>query len=73
MPSDLTALLLTREYPPDVYGGAGVHADYLSRELARLIAANDGRLTLAARNRNPGDMDDEEVLALYWQIQELSR
>jgi len=31
-------LLLTREYPPDVYGGAGVHVDYLSRELARLVA-----------------------------------
>jgi starch synthase len=28
--------LLTREYPPDVYGGAGVHVEYLSRELARL-------------------------------------
>ncbi len=36
-PSDLKALLLTREYPPEVYGGAGVHVDYLSRELARLI------------------------------------
>ena len=29
--------LLTREYPPDVYGGAGVHVEYLSRELARLV------------------------------------
>jgi starch synthase len=29
--------LLTREYPPDVYGGAGVHVDYLSRELTRLV------------------------------------
>lgn len=29
-------LLLTREYPPDVYGGAGVHVEYLARELARL-------------------------------------
>jgi alpha-maltose-1-phosphate synthase len=26
--------LLTREYPPEVYGGAGVHVEYLSRELA---------------------------------------
>jgi starch synthase len=25
--------LLTREYPPFVYGGAGVHVDFLSREL----------------------------------------
>jgi starch synthase len=29
--------LITREYPPEVYGGAGVHVEYLSRELARLI------------------------------------
>ncbi len=29
--------LFTREFPPQVYGGAGVHVDYLSRELARLI------------------------------------
>jgi starch synthase len=28
--------LLTREYPPDVYGGGGVHVEYLSRDLARL-------------------------------------
>jgi starch synthase len=29
--------IFTREYPPQVYGGAGVHVDYLSRELAREI------------------------------------
>lgn len=29
--------LMTREYPPAVYGGAGVHVEYLSRELARRI------------------------------------
>ena len=29
--------LMTREYPPEVYGGAGVHVEYLSRELARRI------------------------------------
>jgi starch synthase len=29
--------LFTREYPPQVYGGAGVHVDYLSRELAKLV------------------------------------
>ena len=26
--------LLTREYPPEVYGGAGVHVEYLARALA---------------------------------------
>jgi glycogen synthase len=30
-------LFLTNEYPPHTYGGAGVHVDYLSRELARLM------------------------------------
>jgi alpha-maltose-1-phosphate synthase len=28
---------MSREYPPDVYGGAGVHVEYLSRELAKKI------------------------------------
>jgi alpha-maltose-1-phosphate synthase len=29
--------LLTREYPPEVYGGAGVHVEYLARSLAPLV------------------------------------
>jgi starch synthase len=29
--------LLTREYPPEVYGGAGVHVEYLARELRRML------------------------------------
>lgn len=29
--------LLTREYPPDVYGGAGVHVEYLARALSPLV------------------------------------
>ena len=33
----MKALLLTNEYPPHVYGGAGVHVDYLSRALAQLM------------------------------------
>jgi len=33
----LRAGIFTREYPPNVYGGAGVHVEYLSRELARKI------------------------------------
>jgi len=28
--------LLTREYPPEIYGGAGVHVEYLARDLRRL-------------------------------------
>jgi len=33
----MKTLLLTNEYPPNIYGGAGVHVDYLSRELAKLM------------------------------------
>jgi alpha-maltose-1-phosphate synthase len=33
----LSVALLTREYPPEVYGGAGVHVEYLARELASLV------------------------------------
>ena len=32
--------LMTREYPPDVYGGAGVHVEELARELARLTTVS---------------------------------
>jgi glycogen synthase len=35
--------ILTNEYPPHVYGGAGVHVEYLTRELARL---DDGEHTI---------------------------
>jgi starch synthase len=32
----MKVLILTKEYPPHVYGGAGVHVEYLARELARI-------------------------------------
>lgn len=32
----MKVLLLTNEYPPNIYGGAGVHVEYLSRELAKI-------------------------------------
>ena len=33
----MKSLFLTNEFPPNIYGGAGVHVDYLSRELSKLI------------------------------------
>src|SRR6202171_611171 len=36
MTSSHKIALLTREYPPEVYGGAGTHVEYLARELRRL-------------------------------------
>ena len=33
----MKALFFTREFPPYVYGGAGVHVEYLAAELAKLM------------------------------------
>jgi starch synthase len=57
--------VLTREFPPDIYGGAGVHVDFLVRELRRLAqvdvhcfgAPRDGALAhapaVSLANANP--------------------
>jgi alpha-maltose-1-phosphate synthase len=37
VPARFPVALLSREYPPEVYGGAGVHVEYLARELAKLV------------------------------------
>ena len=37
MVSGVRVAVLTREYPPEVYGGAGVHVEFLVRELRRLV------------------------------------
>lgn len=33
----MKSLILTNEFPPNIYGGAGVHVDYLTRELSKLM------------------------------------
>jgi len=45
--------LLTREYPPEVYGGAGTHVEYLVRELRKLL-----RVTVHCWG---GPRDEEDV------------
>ncbi|MBO0828840.1 MAG: glycogen synthase [Streptosporangiales bacterium] len=47
--------LLTREYPPEVYGGAGVHLEYLAAELRRLPDPPDVRVRCFGAERDePG-------------------
>jgi alpha-maltose-1-phosphate synthase len=48
------ALLVTREYPPHIYGGAGVVADQLSRALARRMAVEVR--CFGAREPRPDDI-----------------
>jgi glycogen synthase len=55
--------ILTNEYPPYVYGGAGVHVEYLTRELATL---DDGRhsvhvLCFGDQNEQSGTLRVEGV------------
>lgn len=50
-----------------------VTVELARQRIAQMQAANDARLTLAARNRDPKSMSEEEVLDLYWQIEELKR
>ncbi|WP_030840519.1 glycogen synthase [Streptomyces sp. NRRL S-475] len=54
--------LLTREYPPDVYGGAGVHVEFLARELRPLVDLDvhcwgEGRADGVRRHRSWSALD----------------
>jgi starch synthase len=49
--------LMTREYPPYVYGGAGVHVEYLSREMAKSI-----EVEVHAWGETPNADDPDAVL-----------
>ena len=33
----MKVMFITNEYPPYIYGGAGVHVEYLSKELSKLM------------------------------------
>jgi alpha-maltose-1-phosphate synthase len=52
--------LLSREYPPEVYGGAGVHVEYLARELAHLV---DLEVHCFGAERPPGPPGSPRVVA----------
>ena len=59
--------LMTREYPPEVYGGAGVHVEYLSRELSKRIEVEVhcwGHQTLDSGNLHVrGELPPPEITA----------
>ncbi len=54
----MNILLLSNEYPPHVYGGAGVHVEYLTRELRRL---EDGRHSLTILCFGEQEENDENM------------
>ena len=57
--------LFTREYPPHVYGGGGVHVEYLARELRRLV-------DLTVHAWDAGDVPHEAWEALAGEAPELA-
>lgn len=57
----MKAVFFTNEYPPNVYGGAGVHVQYLSRELAR-------RMDLEVRCFGEQDFKDGALKVRGYQV-----
>ena len=62
--------LLTREYPPEVYGGAGVHVEYLARALAAsglvdLTVHCEGADRAGAVAHQPWDRLSDPVLRVF--------
>lgn len=56
---------------PKVARDLKVTAEQARQRIAQLQAANDAMLTMAARNRSPEDLSDQEALDLFWKIEEL--
>lgn len=58
---------------PQMVRNPEITAEQARQRIAQLQAANDAMLTMAARNRSPQDLSDEEALDLFWKIEELKR
>lgn len=56
---------------PKVIRDPSITPEQARQRIAQLQAANDAMLTLAARNRSPQDLSDQEALDLFWNIQDL--
>lgn len=56
---------------PTIVRDPAITAEYARHHIAQLQAANDGKLTLAARNRSPDELNDQEALDLFWSLQGL--
>jgi alpha-maltose-1-phosphate synthase len=59
----MKVLFLTNEYPPNIYGGAGVHVEHLIRELYRLDGEKPALDILCFGNQNESE-ENKRVLGL---------
>ena len=55
--------ILTNEYPPHIYGGAGVHVEYLTKELVKLNPGEIDVLAFGDQNVHKGSLTVEGVEA----------
>lgn len=62
--------LLTREYPPNIYGGAGVHVNELARVLRKLV---DVRVHAFDGPREPGQPGADDGVVGYDYLPELEK
>ena len=80
----MKVLFLTNEYPPHVYGGAGVHVDYLSRELAKTMPievrcfgdqhSQQGNLKVTGFELDTSEFHVSETVAIcFWRDSSLHR
>ena len=53
----MNAAILTNEFPPDIYGGAGIHVKFLTQELAKLCHVE-------ARCFGDQDVDEDNIRAI---------
>lgn len=58
---------------PQALRDASITPEVARQRIAELQTANDSKFTLAARNRNPLDLTDQEALELFWKIEELKQ
>lgn len=59
--------LLTREYPPNVYGGAGVHVKNLSEELSKLIDVEVRCIGNQADRAGPPEVKSYQAWERMWE------
>lgn len=65
------AQMETARAQPKVIRDPSITPEQARQRIAQLQAANDSMLTMAARNRSPQDLSDQEALDLFWNIEEL--
>ena len=64
--------ILTREFPPDVYGGAGVHVDFLVRELRKLVDVDVQAMGEPREGAEAHPLKEERLLGANAALQVLS-